>query len=158
MMSYPQKTATADHLRLREFLAGRRPNYEHLIIGVDGLNGAGKTHLANWIGWQFGISTLHLDLYRRNGGGWFADEIGRILALNSQQDRSIVVEGVQLLDALAAAGVEAPSIYIYVDRAEDIYNELPSVTDYTHRVADRIGHADFRLRGYEAVPENEEGA
>lgn len=151
-MSYPVKRATDEHLRLREFLVGRRPNYEHLVIGVDGLNGAGKTHLANWIGWQFGIATLHLDLYRRDGGGWFADEIARVLALNGALRRSIVVEGVQLLDALAAAGA-APSIYIYVDRSESIWNELPSVSDYTRRVAARIERADFRLRGYEAAAE-----
>jgi hypothetical protein len=149
-MSYPLKQPTEHHLRLRDFLVERKPNYEHLVIGVDGLNGAGKTHLANWIAWQFGISTLHLDHYRRDGGGWFADEIGRVLALNEALGRSIVVEGVQLLDALAAAGARAPSIYIYVDRSEDIWNELPNVSDYTRRVADRIASADWRLDGYDA--------
>lgn len=150
-MSYPLKRPTKAHLCLRDFLAEKRPNYEHLIIGIDGLNGAGKTHLANWIGWQFGISTLHLDLYRRDDGGWFADEIGRVLALNATEGRSIVVEGIQLLDALAAAGAWNPTVYIYVDQSED-WHELPSATEYTQRMANRIAASDWRLVGYEAEP------
>ncbi len=34
-----------------------------LLIGIDGLWGAGKSGLASWLGWQLGMPTVSLDLY-----------------------------------------------------------------------------------------------
>ncbi len=156
MHTYPLKVATVDYERLRKDLVDLVPNANPLLIGVDGLNGAGKTHLANWVGWQFGIPALHLDLYNDHPG-WLADELARAVKMRLDHSCSVVVEGVRLLDALEAARLGQPSYYIYVERVEDT-NELPFVTAYTERRAAEIAKADCRLPGYTALSEDVSGA
>lgn len=143
--TYPLKVATIDYERLRQDLVALVPNGNPLLIGVDGLNGSGKTHLANWIGWQFGIPALHLDLYN-NHPGWLAGELARAARIQLDHNYSVVVEGVRLLDALEAAHLGRPNYYVYVERVEDL-NELPFVTEYTERRAAEIAKADCRLPG-----------
>src|SRR5260221_11403008 len=49
-------------IRIRDALGfpnDRRP----LLIGVDGLDGAGKSSLAAWLSWQLEMPTINLDLY-----------------------------------------------------------------------------------------------
>ncbi|MGR4862296.1 hypothetical protein [Caulobacter sp. LARHSG274] len=146
MSTYPLKIATDDYERLRKSLVELAPNTNPILIGVDGLNGAGKTHLANWIGWQFGIPALHLDLYN-NHPGWLTDELARTAKVQLDHHRSVVVEGVRLLDAIQAAHLGPPTYYVYAECVEEM-NELPSVTEYTERRATEIAKADYRLTIY----------
>ena len=122
------------------------PNGNPLLIGVDGLNGAGKTHLANWIGWQFGIPALHLDIYC-NHSGWLADELARAARMQLHHNYSVVVEGVRLLDALEASHLGRPDYYVYVESIAEL-NELLSVSEYTQRRVAEIAKADCRLLGF----------
>jgi thymidylate kinase len=41
------------------FPTERRP----ILIGIDGLDGSGKSSLAAWLSWQLEMPAIHLDLY-----------------------------------------------------------------------------------------------
>lgn len=58
------------------------PNRRPLLIAIDGPDGVGKSSLASWLAWQFGMPTVHLDLYLIRGSRplkWRTDEVDRLI-------------------------------------------------------------------------------
>ena len=95
------------------------PNREPLLIGIDGKDGVGKTSLASWLSWQFGMPTVHLDLFVKESDmpgplAWRAADLDR--CVKARGSRPLVVEGVLLLDALDQIG-RAPDFLIYVNES-----------------------------------------
>jgi hypothetical protein len=92
------------------------PDRRPLLIGVDGADGAGKSSFASWIAWQFGMPSLHLDLYLVRGSSpiaWYSDDLLRAIQSRLDMRRPLIVEGVMLLDALANVGC-SPDVLIFV--------------------------------------------
>lgn len=90
----------------------RRP----IIIGVDGSNGVGKTSLASWIAWQFGMEAIHLDLFLIQGktpSDWRCDDLKKVIDARKNLNRSVLIEGVLLLEALNRISI-TPDYLIFV--------------------------------------------
>jgi uridine kinase len=88
-----------------------------MIIGIDGRDGMGKSSLANWLGWQLGIPAYSLDDYfyaSPQPHAWRTEELIRITNARLVNGRPVIVEGIFLLEALAA--IEAnPGYLIFVE-------------------------------------------
>jgi hypothetical protein len=91
-----------------------------ILIGFDGRDGDGKTSAANWLAWQFGMPAIHLDLfYQRSKSesaiSWRTDDLAR--CFEARGAKPIIVEGVLLLDALAAIE-KSPDYLVFVEKME----------------------------------------
>jgi hypothetical protein len=122
-MNPPLKEASPSWVKAVELVWGavglieRRP----ILIGVDGLPGAGKSSFASWLAWQLGMKAVHLDLYIEPSGlppSWRTEDLRRVLDARLSLGRPVVVEGVMLLDVLEKLARE-PQSYIEKEEATD---------------------------------------
>jgi hypothetical protein len=93
-----------------------------LLIGIDGVDGAGKSSLASWLAWQFKIPAVYLDTFMVPDSDvptWRTDDLRRLLdnLLRAEKPKPIIVEGICLLEVLKAAGWE-PDFLIFIIRQE----------------------------------------
>jgi hypothetical protein len=91
-----------------------------LLIGIDGRDGSGKSSLASWLAWQIGVPSVYLDTFLDAESAtltWRIGDLRRLLdtRLQPESPRPIVVEGICLLEVLAAAG-RAPDFLIFVNK------------------------------------------
>jgi hypothetical protein len=142
----------------------RRP----ILIGVEGREGQGKTSAASWLAWQFGMPTLHLDLFAEfhefeKAMEWRSTDLAR--CFKARRERPMIVEGVLLLDALATID-RKPDFSVFVEKEEpkrardrslddDLADPRPfglsnQVTRYFQR-QNPSTQADFRLTWIEAT-------
>jgi hypothetical protein len=103
---------------LSRVAANLGPDRRFLLVGIDGRDGGGKTSAANWLAWQLGMPTIHLDLFvkRTESEGpisWRTDDVAR--CLESRGARPIIVERVLLLDALSEVQRKADFL-IFVEK------------------------------------------
>ena len=106
----------------------RRP----LLIGIDGLDGAGKTSLASWLSWQLEMPAIHLDLYIVNGSKplrFRSEDLAQTLDARAKQGRPLIVEGVLLLQALSEIDY-SPDFLVYVHKASHQSSLRPLIQDY----------------------------
>lgn len=98
------------------------PNERHpIIVGIDGVDGAGKSSLAAWLSWQLEIPAIHLDVYivrDSNPIAWLLDDLRRSLSKwIDVLHRPIIVESIQLLHVLNQIE-RAPDFHIFVEKED----------------------------------------
>jgi len=101
-----------------------------LLIGIDGLDGAGKTSLAAWLSWQLEMPAIHLDFYIVRDSQPLQFLTGDLTnALNSRLvlRRPVIVEGILLLKVLREVG-RTPDYLIFGHRASH-QSSLRALTD-----------------------------
>ena len=100
----PAVSAPASYLEARRWIEPAIRERGAVLIGVDGLDGAGKTSFATWLAWQFGMPVVHLDLYiikDKRPIEWRTGDLERLIeARLNNGGRPLVVEGILLLQAL----------------------------------------------------------
>src|SRR4051812_25373174 len=122
-IQYPplkQAPASWNNLAERAWAALDFPGRLPILIGIDGLPGAGKSSLASWLAWQLGMKAVHLDLYLTGTGpppSWRVDDLRRVIEARARLARPVIVEGIMLLDALGAVE-RTPDFLAYVEREE----------------------------------------
>jgi hypothetical protein len=94
------------------------------VVAIDGLPGAGKSSLSSWLAWQFGMPTVHLDLFlvpnERSELIWREKQISE--AINGRAGREgtpLIVEGVGAFDLLERLSI-APDIKILVKNSGNV--------------------------------------
>lgn len=108
-MGRPLTIAPNDYRLARDEIDGwlGYPNERRaLIIGIDGADGAGKSSLASWLGWQLNMATISLDLFLVPNTGvikWRSAELRNVIntRVASWSPKPVIVEGILLLKALA---------------------------------------------------------
>ena len=120
-------------------------NRAPLLIGFDGAAGVGKSSAASWLAWQFGMPTIHLDLYVETNSEplrWRTNDLA--LAIAARRERPLVVEGILLLDALSTVA-RKPDVLVFVEAISFDGGMLDRVCPYLERTKARE-KADFILR------------
>ena len=146
--------APYQYLNLLQFIwrsLGFPDKRKPLLIGIDGLDDAGKSSLALWLGWQLGIPPIHLDLYYKRSKStkrlrWRRKDLDRALAARLNRLRNpvpIIVEGILLLDALNSIGRTA-DLLIFVEKIGNEGNLLDIIDPYFKRQNPQY-RADFHL-------------
>lgn len=157
-LTLPPKIALAAHERLRRaVLHALGPDRRPLLIGIDGRDGAGKTHLANWLAWQIGAPAVHLDLYLVRTEAehvplsWRTDDLAATLAARLDHERRpVVLEGVLLLDAMNVIG-RSVDFLVYARRPRSTECvPFREVADYVRRTP-RLRRPDCTVLGFEDV-------
>jgi hypothetical protein len=135
---------------LLEKVQGRLgPNRLPLLIAIDGADGVGKSSLASWLAWQLGAPAICLDLYVIRGSHplrWRTEDLRRVVnARLVDHAAPLVIEGVMVLDALAAID-RKPDFLVYLD-GEGGYGLSDRLAAYRarHQPDQR---ADVRLQGF----------
>ena len=109
------------------------------LLGIDGFHGAGKTTLAVTLAEKMGGIRVGLDSYversreaDRYVGLLRLEDLARDLNGLSQRFQCVVIEGVCLLEALAAVGVE-PDRLLYVRKisAQGLWHDGFHLEDYS---------------------------
>jgi hypothetical protein len=101
-----------------------------LLIGIDGLDGAGKSSLAAWLSWQLEMPAIHVDLYIVTDTDPLAfrtDHLAAAIEARLRLGRPIIVEGVLLLDVLDSIG-HRPDFLIFVAKhrnQSNMHNYVP---------------------------------
>jgi uridine kinase len=94
-------------VRLREAM-GFPDHRQPLLIGIDGVDGSGKSSLAAWLSWQLEMPAIHLDVYVVRDSdplAWRLDDIARAVeGAQSERRRPVILEGIMLLRVLKAIG------------------------------------------------------
>ena len=145
MMKAPLPSYVDLRARVEDALGA--PTWRPILIGIDGANGTGKSSAASWLAWQFGMPVIHLDFYVVRGSRplkWLNEEVARLIGGRlDEAKRSIIVEGVLLLDALAAAKRKADFL-IFVEGEPEGRSLEPLIKGYFERRRPR-SRADFCL-------------
>jgi len=141
------------YARLYDAVSARLgPQRLPLLIGIDGANGSAKSSTASWLAWQFGMEAIHLDLYTDDGTRAltvFAGEVARLIERRVDREKfPTVIEGILLLEALAAVGRE-PDILVFVD-GEPSSSLAGRILDYWSEYQP-CEKADFVVRGHNEV-------
>ena len=88
--------------RIRD--ASRFPDERHpLLIGIDGLDGSGKSSLAAWLSWQLEMPAIHLDTYIIQDSEpltFRSDHLKKAVGSYLDMGRPVIVEGVLLFERL----------------------------------------------------------
>ena len=88
----------------------------YLRIGIDGIDGVGKTTLANVLSQQLGYPAIHLDSNLEKNQGGFIDHLDYAgLKSAMEQNERLIVEGVCLMEVLQRVGVAVDAL-VYVMR------------------------------------------
>jgi uridine kinase len=125
------------------------PNRLPMLVTIDGADGVGKSSLASWLAWQLGAPAIHLDLYVVRDSDplrWRTEELRRIINTRLVDHAApLVVEGIMILDALAAVD-RKPDFLIYID-GEGGHTLSGRLSAYRARQGPEA-HANFRLRSF----------
>jgi hypothetical protein len=111
----------------------RRP----LLIGIDGLDGSGKTSLAAWLSWQLEMPAVHLDLYMMRDSNplqFRAHDLKAALDARATQERPVIVEGILLLKVLDEIS-RTPDLLVFVRRASHQSSLRTLTTKYLREFA-----------------------
>ena len=129
-------------------LATLKPNDRSLLIAIDGADRVGKSSLASWVSWQFGMPTVHLDLYTAPGEplGWRTADLESAVERRLRHGRSLVVEGVFVLDALKQIGYSPDFLVDFL--GEPTSSLVERFTGYRSRWASRP--PDFTMDGFDS--------
>lgn len=87
-----------------------------LTIGIDGVDGAGKSPLARFLSWQLGMPALETDMFFQKGKSYpflRFDEIGNLIYFRHFLDRPVIIEGIRLLETLEHLKIKQ-DVLIYV--------------------------------------------
>jgi uridine kinase len=117
----PLLVAPPAYLELRRLIrkALDFPNRRPLLIGIDGLDGSGKSSLGAWLSWQLEMPAIHLDVYAVQGSNplvWNFDHLARTLdGAQRASRRPVIVEGIMLLYVLAQID-RKPDFHVFVEK------------------------------------------
>jgi hypothetical protein len=121
LLKIPPQTESSEHRTLREAVClAIGEKWRRFLIGVDGVDGAGKSTLARYLSWQLGIPSIETDLFLERGQGPSAlrhEELRRAIQSRLEDDRPVIVEGVFLLKTFESLDLQ-PDYLIYVAREE----------------------------------------
>jgi len=89
-----------------------------LLIGIDGIDGSGKSSAASWLSWQLEMPTVYLDLYLVRDSEpltWRYEDLSRVLDMQIALQRPVVVEDLTLLRVLQKIG-RVPDFLVFVEK------------------------------------------
>jgi hypothetical protein len=120
----------------------RRP----LLIGIDGVDGSGKSSLAAWLSWQIEMPALNLEIYIVRDSEqlrWRFDDLSRALdgAQLAPRTRPVIVESVLLLHALQQIG-RKPDFHVFMLKEEHKGNMQTQLRSYNkqYQPKDKADH------------------
>lgn len=93
--------------------------WRKLTIGVDGVDGAGKSSIASFLAWQIGMPAIDLDMLLDQTNKGFShriEDLRRLIEVRHSRNRPLIVEGVFLLKVLEPLKIQ-PEILVYVEKA-----------------------------------------
>ena len=111
----PEYSKVLEHARAA---LGFPHEWKPIIIGLDGLNGAGKSSLACWLAWQLNTALIHLDMFTVRDSepqDWRTDDLKRAIDARLNIGLPVIVEGMLLLDALQKIGC-SPGFLVFVTK------------------------------------------
>lgn len=146
----PVLDAPPAYLELRKLIRSRLgfPDFRHpILIGIDGIDGSGKSSVAAWLSWQLEMPALHLDIYLiQNSDPLAWDVQGLAHAIAGAQlkpkARPVLVEGIFLLKVLESIGLK-PEFLVFVEK-EEREIEMQSLESY-FKLYNPRQRADFIL-------------
>jgi uridine kinase len=120
----PLLIAPESYLKARALIrkALEFPRRLPLLIGIDDVDGAGKSSLAAWLSWQLEMPALHLDVYLNRDTDpitWRLDDLARAIE-GAQYDpptKPVILEGIALLRVLKSVG-RSPDFHVFVEKDE----------------------------------------
>ena len=92
--------------------------WRQMIIGVDGRNGAGKSSLARYLGWQLGMPVLETDLWLIRERPLY-DELRDLVLWRHGRNRPVIVEGIELLDTLEKIGLRLDFLIFVTNESQE---------------------------------------
>jgi uridine kinase len=117
----PLLVAPPPYLELRRLLrkALNFPSRRPLLIGIDGLDGSGKSSAAAWLSWQLEMPAVNLDVYVVQDSKplvWRFDDLARtITGAQSGSRRPVIVEGIMLLHVLRHID-RRPDFHVFIEK------------------------------------------
>ncbi len=113
-MAYSCTDATA----LCAYVEAAIGGWQAFIVGIDGIDRAGKSTLSRYLAWQLGVSVVETDLFLTQGPNGILYRYGELysaIEYRLLRRQPVIVEGVCLLALLDAIGLKADTL-IYVTR------------------------------------------
>jgi hypothetical protein len=90
--------------------------WRKLTIGIDGVDGVGKSPLARFLSWQLGMPSIETDMFLEKGETYPSlrySDLKNLIEFRHTLDRPLIIEGLYLLQVLDYLEIN-PDILIYV--------------------------------------------
>jgi len=104
------------HRELVNKLEKRILPWRKLTIGIDGVDGVGKSPLARFLSWQLSMPYVETDMFLKEGDTFPSlryNELKNIIDFRHIRNRPIIIEGLYLLEILENLNISL-DILIYV--------------------------------------------
>jgi len=89
---WPTFAETEQHRKVRDVIRAALGSWRRFLVAVDGVDAAGKSNFARYLGWQLGMPAIETDLFLDDNRGLNY----RLHQLNSvvqaSRDRPVIVE------------------------------------------------------------------
>ncbi len=101
--TWPTFVETEQHREIRDAIRAAIGSWRRFIVAVDGVDGVGKSNLARYLAWQFGMPAIETDLFldRETGGlKYYLDQLRSVFHARTLQDRPLIIERLRVLQVL----------------------------------------------------------
>jgi hypothetical protein len=100
---WPTFAETEQHRKVRDAIRAALGSWRRFLVAVDGVDAAGKSNFARYLGWQLGMPAIETDLFldgNRGGLNYRRDQLNSVVQARLSRDRPVIVEGVRVLHLL----------------------------------------------------------
>ena len=134
------------HRGIIKFLEETILPWRKLTIGIDDVDGVGKSPLARFLSWQFSIPSAETDMFLKEGDTFPSlryNELKNLLEFRHSRNWPIIIEGLYLLEVLDNLNINLDVLIYVTNKDFDGGDRFKKGLEEYRSKYDPIGKSDY---------------